>query len=343
MSRILLDPENPRLVVSRNPAQLTLLKTLYEDESLDELVPSLVEHGYFSEEPLVVVPGEPDELGPRWVVVEGNRRTATLKLLLDDELRRAVRVSGWPTLSEAQRARLEAVPCIIYDERDDVFPFLGFRHITGVKKWAPFQKARFVAHLLKRGRSLEEIQELIGDTTQAVKKLYQQHVVFQQIVDNTDIPERAIRDRFSLLEVALGQRPIKEYLGVPKRLPAQPVEELVPEDRLEELEEVATWVFGDGDRRAVISDSREIANRLAPVLSSEQSITHLKKTGDLEAAYEYSDGEVAYLARKIRLAEKSIGEVSALLAVYKTEPEIVQSIKRLVALTEALDRILGDS
>lgn len=51
-----LDPLNPRLVVPGGVSQSELTRLLYEEEGLDELVPSFIENGYFEEEPLVVVP-----------------------------------------------------------------------------------------------------------------------------------------------------------------------------------------------------------------------------------------------------------------------------------------------
>ncbi len=42
-----LDPLNPRLVVEDGISQEGLAAKLYEEEGLDELVPSFLEHGYF--------------------------------------------------------------------------------------------------------------------------------------------------------------------------------------------------------------------------------------------------------------------------------------------------------
>ncbi|WP_409047522.1 ParB N-terminal domain-containing protein [Microbacterium sp. HA-8] len=82
VDELTLDTRNPRLVTAAAPSQKSLLRQLYEQESLDELAQSFVDNGYFAEEPLVVV----KENG-EWVVVEGNRRLATLKLLLGARVR----------------------------------------------------------------------------------------------------------------------------------------------------------------------------------------------------------------------------------------------------------------
>ncbi|KQR08543.1 hypothetical protein ASF78_20050 [Cellulomonas sp. Leaf334] len=327
-------------MISGEATQEKLIRQLYEQEGLDELAPSFADNGYFAEEPLVVV-RDRGATTDQWIVVEGNRRLATLKLLLDEALRARLRVTGWPSVQGETRDRLLEVPCVEYGNREDVFPFLGFRHITGAKKWAPFQKARFVAQLIESGRSLDQVEDLIGDTTQTVKKLYQDFIVFQQMTRDVGIPDKPIRDRFSLLEVTLGQRPIKEFLGLPRRLPSATVEELVPNDKLDALEDVARWVFGTTDRAPVIIDSRAIANRLAPVLASEEATAHLRRTNDLEGAYEYSAGEKEYLLGKINSAERALREVSGIVAVYTDDPEVRAGLERIRQLSDGLRRIVG--
>ncbi|WP_103663511.1 ParB N-terminal domain-containing protein [Microbacterium sp. CJ77] len=337
VDELTLDTRNPRLVTAAAPSQKSLLRQLYEQESLDELAQSFVDNGYFAEEPLVVV----KENG-EWVVVEGNRRLATLKLLLDESLRADLKVDGWPELSIAQRDRIVEVPCVKYDNREEVFPFLGFRHITGAKKWAPFQKARFIAQLIDAGRSLDEVEDLIGDNSQTVKKLYQDYIVFNQIKTELDMPERPIRDRFSLLEVTLGQRPIKAFLGIPKTLPKQATDKLVPEEKLDALEEVVGWVFGTPSRAPILLESRAISNRLAPVLASSEATDRLRSTGDLESAYEYSAGEKEFLLKKIQSAERAIRDVSGLVSVYLEDPDVVRGVSRLIQLAQGLEKLVDE-
>lgn len=328
-----LDPLNPRLVVPEGASQFELLSLLYEVEALDELVPSFLENGYFEEEPLVVVPH-----GKRYTVVEGNRRLASLKLLLDPNLRRRAQVSGWPSLPPKQRTGLEIVPCVVYSNRDEVIPFLGYRHITGVKKWGPFQRARFVAQLLDAGQSLTHIQEVIGDTTQTTKKLYQDFVVYGQIVDDLGMQSQPIRERFSLLEVALGQRPIKRFLGMSMRLPTGKTDALVSEDHLNALQELIQWIFGDSEHKAIISDSRDISRRLAKVIDNDEALLHLKQTGDLEASYERTDGEQQYVLRRLAAAERAVRDSAGLVSLYARDRDVRAAISRLVTLIEGLER-----
>lgn len=330
---LVLDPKNPRIVVEPNASQETLTRYLYERESLDELVMSFVENGYFPEEPLVAVL---DKVSSKYVVVEGNRRLATLKLLLDSSLQDKLGATDWPSLTGEQRSRLDPVPVVVYANRADVLPYLGFRHITGAKKWAPFQKARFIAQLVDEDFDLATIQELIGDSTQVVKKLYQEFTVFEQIRLQTELDTEPIRQRFSLMEVALGQRPIKDHLGLPRTLPAGKDPNPVPEENLDKLAEVVEWVFGSGLRAPVVAESRDISQRLAKVVASEEALQRLRETGDLDLAYELTDGEQVSLERKLDRAEKLLREAAGLVPLYSEDPDIRLAVGRLAKIADAL-------
>lgn len=330
-----LDPRNPRIIVEEDASQLDLIEYLYSEEGIDDLVTSLVENGYFTEEPLVAVRN-----GPRYTVVEGNRRLATLKLLLDKRLRRQLAVADWPNLTSTQRERLQRVPVVVHSHRSEVLAFLGYRHITGARKWAPFQKSRFVAQLVEEGYDLSGIQDLIGDSTQAVKKLYQEFVVFRQVAEDLDIDTEPIRVRFSLLEVSLGQRPIKAYLGMPTRLPGAPVERLIGDEYLDHLEQIVGWVFGAGRWPIVITESRDINEKLSKVIASESALEWLIESGDLDMSYELTDGEQVSLLRRLAAAERSIRAASGILPLYNDDPEIIIAVERVSTLAASLKRQL---
>src|SRR5713101_7827340 len=137
---------------------------------------------------------------------------------------------------------------------------LRFRHITGIKTWDTFAKARYVSRLIETGRSIAEVEEVIGDSVGTVKKLYQAFVTYRQITSDLQMEGKPVETNFSLLEVALGVQPIKQYLGIGRTLPTHPIQEVVPNNKLENLREVVSWVFGEPQegRERVITDSREI-------------------------------------------------------------------------------------
>lgn len=147
---LLFDPRNPRLPEDdQDSSQPRLLEIMARDYRIIEIGQSLADNGYFHEEPLVVMPS-PDIEG-KFVVLEGNRRLAALKLI-DDPGPNPRQSAEWRALKD-RAAELghdlrERIPVVEYDNRDDVTAFLGFRHISGALKWEPMAKARFVHHLV---------------------------------------------------------------------------------------------------------------------------------------------------------------------------------------------------
>jgi hypothetical protein len=336
LEAIALDKENPRLILPARASDLEIVRMMYEGEALDELALSFVENGYFTEEPVVLVPD--GKRADRYIVVEGNRRVAALKLLLDNKLRKAVGVTGWPDVSSARRTQLASVPAVLYSNRDEVVPYLGFRHISGIKTWEPFQKARYIAGLVDAGRAIPDIERSVGDRTNAVRKMYQSFVVYQQITKDLGIPSRAIEGSYSLLEVTLSQSAIKQFLEIPARLPVTRSEAIVPEARYSELREVVSWVFGDPTERQdrIITDSRQISQRLGPIIKDPDALAYLRKSRDLEGAYEFSGGERNVLLKQIASVRRAAQRALGLLPPYRSDTEVRSALEGLKPLVDEL-------
>ena len=143
------DPENPRfldITASGEQTEAHAMRRMMEQENLDELVGSIGNHDFFPGEPLLVVPSL--STTGRYVVVEGNRRLAALRVLSGlvppEQLT--------PTLRElvAQATfKPTEVSCFCFGQRRDVLKYLGFRHISGPRKWEPLSKARYLADLVQ--------------------------------------------------------------------------------------------------------------------------------------------------------------------------------------------------
>ncbi|WP_338527116.1 ParB/Srx family N-terminal domain-containing protein [Erwinia aphidicola] len=86
-----LDPRNPRLYngknFSENAEVADLVKELANSADLEELIQSISENGYLSIEPLIIMLRK-----NKYIVLEGNRRLAAIKLLKDPDLARKCRV-----------------------------------------------------------------------------------------------------------------------------------------------------------------------------------------------------------------------------------------------------------
>jgi hypothetical protein len=322
-NNLLLDPDNPRLPQEvQGKSQKEICYSLFKYFDTEELAYSMAENGYFDEEPLVAIPRNlpdkfnnltSDELIQRedyqqyiqdenteFIVVEGNRRLSTIKLLLDNDLRSDFKIRTFPSPSELILSDLRIVPVIIYPNRKEVLPYLGVRHISGIKKWEPYAKARYVANMVSQGFSIDEIQKQVGDRSNSARKIYLSYQLIETVKDEFDIDTSKAENLFSYLLLATGQGGIKDFIGLDKKLQNINLRNPIPKEKHENLKYLFSWLFGeDNNVLPVIKESRDITSKLSPVLKNEKSIELLKVSRDLNYAYEISDGEDELLKKNL--------------------------------------------
>ena len=85
----------------------------------------------------------------KFLVVEGNRRITALKSLLD------LHAAGKESLSDAKLTNITQFQALLLNEdiSDDKIRWIlpGLRHVSGIKEWGPYQKARAVFQLRESG------------------------------------------------------------------------------------------------------------------------------------------------------------------------------------------------
>jgi hypothetical protein len=360
VSLLHLDSQNPRLPEeAQGKSEEELLNVLYREFFLDELADSMAQNGYFDEEPLVAVPDKlPDDLqdadpnsrefrdfiggdSTELIVVEGNRRLATVKLLLSLEMRERLRIKHWPSLSDQVADDLKILPVIVYLRRSEIIPYLGVRHIVGIQKWDSYAKARYVVQLVESGLSIKDVKAQFGDKRDSVTPSYVGYRLLEQVENEFDFDTRQAKRDFSLLLLAIGQGKIKRFLGLPRKLSEVSPDEPVAVERLENLRSLVSWVFGDGRKTPVIHESRDITNYLSHIVESPAAVSYLESTRDLMGAYDRSAGEENMLRKYLGDAnsklEKALGVVhrhripDVLLEIEKCE----QTVKALLEIVRS--------
>jgi hypothetical protein len=171
------DKLNPRLAeygLNENASDDDVLKVLWETMDVREIVQSIYASGFFPHEPVFVV----KERG-KYIVIEGNRRLAAVKVLRGAALPEG---SEWspPRMSEADRDALSTIPAIVSD-RKSLWRYLGFRHVNGPAKWSSYAKATYIAEVHRDWKiPLLDIAEQIGDRHNTVQRLYRGLMVLEQ-------------------------------------------------------------------------------------------------------------------------------------------------------------------
>ena len=281
------DKANPRLPTRvRGLDEATILDYLATKTSIGNLMSSIGENGFFDGEALVVAPGE----FRKYTVIEGNRRLAALKLLQDPTL------VGTPSIRRATNTAVHkptSVPVYVVQSREDTLQYLGFRHISGVQRWDPLAKARYLESLFAETQGQPQqrytsVAREIGSTSTTVRRnldaLAAYKVVEQSsFYDITDIEEETFQ--FGTFYTAIGNVDVSNFIGIRDNGdPTHPITkpEVVNTENLKEL--VRLMFEKDARGETKLGESRNIG-KLGTVLANPKSLSALRSGRSLETAY----------------------------------------------------------
>ena len=237
---LLLDPNNPRLVrdlnvgercddeqiMSQQKATLNYFKQQKAKDSdeveIKELYDSMMQVGYVGVDRLVV--RELLDIN-KYVVVEGNRRLATIKTIIANAEEGNFKKDSDRVSYEQNKKSFENIRVLLLntkglskeeiDEQVDIV--LGIRHFDGVKEWSPLSAAFNMYRSYKsiepkqetfkysadRGR---EIANRFSVSLSKVKKSIETYIVFQQLRET--LGDVVLDAHYSLVESAI---PLKKY------------------------------------------------------------------------------------------------------------------------------------
>jgi len=156
-----LDPQNPR--IPPTPAELKqreLIAELIAHDDVYELAKDIAEKGYWPLESLIGLV-EPDG---KTYVLEGNRRLAALKILIQPDLAPDKHLKRFKNLAaNIDTEKLKRVRVLHAPTREAAAPLIMQRHTqTQVEKWSVLMQARFLRGLIKEGVPLEEVTKQYG-------------------------------------------------------------------------------------------------------------------------------------------------------------------------------------
>lgn len=335
VSELHFDPVNPRLVEhGRSEAQL--LQVMWSDFAVNEVAMSIAANGFWRYEPLVVA----EEAG-RLVVVEGNRRLAAVKLLLDEQLRRRVGATDLPTLSVGQSRALSNLP-VIRSSRETAWQYIGFKHVNGPQQWQSYAKAQYIAWVHNELKvPIEAIADTIGDAHQTTLRLYRALMALNQ-AERAGVWHREDRYKshfsFSHLYVGLnGYAGLQGYVGLSG--PPSDAPDPVPVERLPELGELLLWMYGskkDGIAPVVISQNPHL-RELDRVVTNKNAVSAIRQGLPLRVAVDVAKGDSAKLREDLvaarRLLQDSRGKV---LTGYEGERDLFGVAEEILVLAESI-------
>jgi hypothetical protein len=337
---LLLDPHNPRLTdygLDEKATQDQIISVLWSNMAVDELALSIAENGFYHHEPLYAA----KERNKNYVI-EGNRRLAAVKLLRDETLRNSLKISSIPSINTAAIRDLDTLP-VIFCKRDEVWAFLGFKHINGPQAWESYPKAHYVAWVHNDlGISLEEIARRIGDKHDTVERLYDALMVLQQAEDSR-VFDRDDRFRahfsFSHLTTGLGYTGIQDFLGLPKGAKAIGKRRPVPKNHERQLGEFLVWLYGVKSENIppIVQSQNPDLRRLDEVLKNKQAVAALRTGLTLSVSLEISKGDERVFRESLVDAKQNLQKArGTVLTGYRGNDDLFKTAEEIVELSQAV-------
>ncbi len=287
------DKLNPRLPeeMDRGDEDQVLAWMLRHGDIVD-LMASIGATGYSSAEAVLAIPHE--SVPDHYEVIEGNRRLAAVKLLVSPD-KATLRRKLVAETSDNARLRPESIPVLIYEKREDILTYLGYRHITGIKAWGAQEKAKYLKQLyeyyeklgMAEAKVFQTISQVVATKPYYAKKTLTTLALADEAKEQAYWGKEKIEPddiKFSVLGTALSYSPIVEYIGLKD----------VTDWRLssynsEGLRDIFCWLFQtDSEGNTRVRESRELP-KLAKVVSNPEALQAFKDGHSLEHASELTD------------------------------------------------------
>jgi hypothetical protein len=339
-----LDAKNPRLAGEELSVddQDEIVLNLWRERAVNELVDSIAASGYWKHEELFAA-----KEGGKLVVIEGNRRLAAVKLLTDDALRARLGLTGLPTLTAAERKKLETLP-VIECKREDVWQFIGFKHVNGPQDWDSIAKAEYIARVHNDfGVSLEQIAKTIGDRHDTVRRLYRGLMVLNQAktTGRFDVEDRYnTRFAYSHLWTGLGYENIQNFLGLTAEKGFEP--NPIPRSNLEHLRELCIWLYGSKKehKEPVVRSQNPDLRKLDEAIGSKNGVAALRSGLPLETALKASRGDERLLREALVLAEQKLKEARGLVLTGFSgeDADLLSKAKAIMTISESIAEEMAD-
>lgn len=227
--QLLLDPNNYRFHDIRGYKEVKQ-KSRYQESGVQERALSLLTettafhlqslrdsirtNGYIPVEQIVAVPYEDDDGGnKRYLVIEGNRRAASLKTLIADN------VAGAIDLPANIKATLEKIPVVVLKGNEEEISsyqrtLMAIRHVAGIREWGPYQQAKLVVEMFEeQGASLGSVAQKIGISSREVARRYRASKALRQMEEDEEFSEFAEPRLYSFFHEAVSQPKVRDWLG----------------------------------------------------------------------------------------------------------------------------------
>jgi len=301
LKNLFLDPNNYRLIhepeyvevgdeqIRDKSVQRRTYRLLTGDKNqhIQDLIESFKSNNYLLVDQIQVRP-----LGDgTYVVVEGNRRVATLKYLQQEYEAKDI------DLGALDPAIFSNVPVVLYENGDEMhhLTLMALKHISGNKKWGEWNQAKLLEKMHKEYKIPEgEICRRIGISKVELRRSLRALSFLQQYIIS-DYGDQFAEGKFPIFREVARNASLKEWLGWDdSTYQAKDVsnKELffswVSREPIDDEEDDGAIEYGNGYYEPALV-KRDDIRLLGKIISDAKAIEQLKRTRDINAAYRSSD------------------------------------------------------
>lgn len=347
LNSLLLDPNNPRF--SQLGEELnTIPEARFADErvqsstfekmkdpmfDVSELKDTIKTIGFLPMDRVVVRKwkGQTPDKSPRYLVIEGNRRVSALKWLVD------LNDLGKETFDESQLKNFTELECLLLN--DDLAPasanliLPGLRHVSGIKEWGAYQKAKAIFALRQGGMTSQEAAQSLGLTTRAANNAYRCYLALENMKKDEEVGELVESRMYSYFEELFKRPNLRTWLDW-----NDDTEKFTNDERLREL---YSWMVpqGDDNKPPKLPEAKSM-RQLSEILSDENALNTLRSPDGslLRAMTRYEVDHPEDWFPKI---------LAAITALKSLTPDMLRSLdesalKNLAELKSRLDQTFHD-
>lgn len=290
--RIIHEPDQKQVldkdVKNREVVQRTMrLVCGDKNQNIQDLIESFKVNGYLRVDQILV--RELSDGG--MLVVEGNRRIATLKFLQQEYESKGI------DLGQLSPDIFSQVPVVIYTDGDEVhhLTLMALKHISGNKKWGEWNQAQLLESLHKtHGLGEDEICKRIGISKVELRRSLRALAMVEEY-QASDYGDQFSESLFPIFRHAVRSAALKGWLEwddsdrqINNTANRDFFFSLLSREPIEEQEDDGSVGFGGKYFEPVIT-RRDDVDTLAKVISDERALAYLKKHRDLNGAYRSSD------------------------------------------------------
>ncbi|MCA0426417.1 MAG: AAA family ATPase [Bacteroidetes bacterium] len=301
IDQIILDPNNYRFIdkveykqvpeeqLSDDRIQLRTLNFIWgrSQDNIKDLITSFKENGFLDIEQIQV-----KRVGDKYLVLEGNRRTSTLKFLWDE-------YNKGNDIGNVNPESFSNIPVVVIDEEDPVQHLItmGLHHISGKTRWSAVNEAQLMNDLIEKySLSEDDVCKKLGISKYTLRRS-RRTLYFINEYKSSDFGDQFKSDMFYIFQSIVGSPTLKEWLewdddeytATNSRNRERLFNWLsaTDDEEFNEEENEKTTKKNLSKREPIINQYRQIKT-LEQIVWDENALRIMEDSGDLTKAYTFS-------------------------------------------------------